>query len=253
MERLKSPKNGKVVIGIVGKYTKLKDSYISVYEALSHGAIAKNVRLRIEFLSSEDMEGDVVDLSRLDGILVPGGFGERGVEGKVEVVRLARENKVPYLGLCLGMQCAVIEYARNVCGLEGANSTEFDKDTAYPIISLLEEQRDVTAMGASMRLGAYSCKLIKNSLSYKAYKKENISERHRHRYEFNNKYKKAMERKGLLIAGKHPQKGLVEIVEVKQHPWFVACQFHPEFKSKPDRPHPLFRQFISAALAFQKA
>ena len=184
--------------------------------------------------------------------LIPGGFGGRGVEGKIKAVEYARENKIPFFGICLGMHVASIEFARNVCKLKGVNSTEFDKDAKNPVISLLEEQKNVKNMGASMRLGAYPCKLLKRSNSYQAYKKENISERHRHRYEFNNKYKKPFEKKGVIFAGTNTNQGLAEIIELKNHPWFVACQFHPEFKSKPDKAHPLFKSFIAAVLEQKK-
>ena len=188
-----------------------------------------------------------------DGILIPGGFGNRGIEGKIKAVQFARENNVPFFGICLGMQVATVEFARNVCGMTTANSTEFDTATKYPVISLIEEQKKIKDMGATMRLGAYGCKISKRSKAFQAYnKKETISERHRHRYEFNGKYRKQMESKGALIAGMNLSKGLVEIFEIKAHPWFVACQFHPEFKSKPDRAHPLFRQFIAASVQNQK-
>ena len=181
-------------------------------------------------------------------MLVPGGFGNRGIEGKIEAIRFARENKIPFFGICLGMQCSVIEFARNVCGLKKANSTEFDKSTPYPVISLLEEQKRVKDMGGTMRLGAYPCKLKKGTFSFEAYGKEKISERHRHRYEFDIHYRRNMEKEGLTISGTSPDLRLVEIVELEGHPWFVACQFHPEFKSKPDDCHPLFRDFVRAAL-----
>ena len=179
---------------------------------------------------------------------MPGGFGSRGIEGKIKAIQYARENKIPYFGICLGMQTAVIEFARNACGMRDANSTEFNKKTKYPAISLLEEQKQVKDMGATMRLGSYECVLEKSTKAYKAYKKNKITERHRHRYEFNNKYRTEMAGKGLVFSGVNPQKDLVEIVELKDHPWFVACQFHPEFKSKPDKAHPLFRDFINAAI-----
>ena len=250
VQRLKTPAH-EVKISVVGKYISLPDAYKSIYEALVHGGIANNAKVIINKVDSEDLEKckDVrKHLGKSQGILIPGGFGNRGIEGKVRAVRFARENNIPFFGICLGMQVATIEFARNVCGMPDANSTEFNAATKNPVISLLEEQKNISGMGASMRLGAYACKLLKSSASYRAYKKENISERHRHRYEFNNKYKKIMERKGLLFSGRHPQKGLVEVVEIKKHPWFVACQFHPEFKSKPDRCHPLFRDFIKSAL-----
>lgn len=182
------------------------------------------------------------------GILVPGGFGSRGIEGKIKAVQYARENKIPYLGICLGMQTAAIEFARNVCGMKGANSTEFDRRTKFPVISLLEEQKHVKAKGATMRLGVYECVLKKGTKAHSIYRKNKIYERHRHRYEFNNKYKDILEKKGIIFSGIYPKKDLVEIIELKTHPFFVAVQFHPEFKSKPDRPHPLFREFIKAAL-----
>ncbi len=187
-------------------------------------------------------------LKDVQGILVPGGFGHRGIEGKIKAVQYARENNIPFFGICLGMQTAVIEFARNVCGLQNANSTEFNKKTPYPVISLLEEQKKIKNKGGTMRLGAYNCQIKKGTKSFSAYKKENISERHRHRYEFNNKYRKIMEAKGLILAGINPQKNLVEIIELKDHPWFVACQFHPEFQSKPDQTHPLFRDFVKNSL-----
>ena len=184
--------------------------------------------------------------------MMPGGFGDRGIEGKIKAVEYAREHKIPFFGICLGIHVATIEFGRNVCALNGVNSTEFDKQAKNPVIALLEEQKRVKNLGASMRLGAYPCKLAKKSLSFQAYKKENISERHRHRYEFNNNYKKSFEKKGMLFVGMNVRKGLVEIIELKNHPWFVACQFHPEFKSKPDRAHPLFKEFIAAALEKSK-
>ncbi|VAX37856.1 CTP synthase [hydrothermal vent metagenome] len=249
LKRLKTPKN-QVKICVVGKYIELQDAYKSIYEALAHGGIANNAKVNIVRIDSTDLEKKKFDkrLEGVSGILIPGGFGDRGIEGKIKAVQYARENNVPFFGICLGMHVATIEFARNVCKLKSVNSTEFDKQAKTPIISLLEEQKNVKNLGASMRLGAYPCKLLKKSLSFKAYKKENISERHRHRYEFNNKYKKQLEKKGMLFAGVNAAHGLVEIVELKNHPWFVASQFHPEFKSKPDKAHPLFKGFIEAAL-----
>lgn len=249
VKRLKSPQR-EVKVCVVGKYIALQDAYKSIYEALVHGGIANDARVNIVKIDSETLEKgkDYKRFEGADGILIPGGFGDRGIEGKIRAVQYAREHKIPFLGICLGMQVATIEFARNVCALRGVNSTEFDKQARNPVIALLEEQKDVKNMGASMRLGAYPCKLTKRSLSFKAYKKENISERHRHRYEFNNKYKKSFEKKGMIFAGTNSGQGLVEIIELKNHPWFVACQFHPEFKSKPDRAHPLFRDFIKAAV-----
>lgn len=249
IKRVKDPQH-EVKIYVVGKYIQLPDAYKSIYEALVHAGIANDARVNIVKIDSETLEKGKADktLSGADGILVPGGFGDRGIEGKVKAVQYARENKIPFFGICLGMQVATIEFARNVCKLKNANSTEFDKETPNPVIALLEEQKDVKVMGASMRLGAYSCHIQKNSLSYQAYKKDVISERHRHRYEFNNKFKKILSHEGMIFSGTNDQHGLVEIIELKDHPWFVACQFHPEFKSKPDRSHPLFRCFVEAAL-----
>lgn len=253
VQRLKEPQK-EVDIFVVGKYIALPDAYKSIYEALIHGGIANNARVNIIKVDSELLEKGKVDdrLKGAQGILIPGGFGDRGIEGKIRAVQYARENKIPFFGICLGMQVATIEFARNVCKLKGANSTEFDINTKNPIISLLEQQKNVKNLGATMRLGAYPCKILKNSLSYQAYKKENISERHRHRYEFNNKYSVPLKKAGFVISGMNTQQHLVEIVELKDHPWFVACQFHPEFQSKPDKAHPLFRQFVTAALVHQK-
>lgn len=249
VERLRNPKK-EVKISVVGKYIALPDAYKSIYEALVHGGIANDCRVIINKIDSETLEPDNVEkiLGDSNGILIPGGFGSRGILGKVNAVQFARENKIPFFGICLGMQVATIEFARNVCGFKDADSTEFEKETKNPVISLLEEQEHVTRMGATMRLGAYACRLEKGTHSLKAYKKDNVMERHRHRFEFNNKYKKIFEKNGMIIAGKNPQTGLVEIIEMKDHPWFVACQFHPEFKSKPEKAHPLFREFIAAAL-----
>ncbi len=250
VERLRNPKK-EVKISVVGKYIALPDAYKSIYEALVHGGIANDARVIINKIDSEDLDAKNIDklLGDSKGVLIPGGFGSRGILGKVKAVQYAREKKIPFFGICLGMQVATIEFARHVCGLKDADSTEFEKETKNPVISLLEEQENVVGMGATMRLGAYACKLEKGTLSFKAYKKDSIMERHRHRYEFNNKYKKLFEKNGMIIAGKNPQTGLVEIIEMKDHPWFVACQFHPEFKSKPERAHSLFRDFIAAALA----
>ncbi len=243
----------KVKIAFVGKYIGLLDAYKSVYEALLHAGIANDVRVEIERIDSERIEKEEIGklLHGVSGVLVPGGFGYRGIEGKIQVINFARENKIPFLGLCLGMQCAVIEFARYACGLKEANSTEFKPKTKYPVISLLVEQKKIKDFGGTMRLGAYLCKIRKNTLAFKAYRKQVIFERHRHRYEFNNKYKKILERKGMKFCGIHPKKNLVEIIELKNHPFFVAVQFHPEFKSKPDKAHPLFREFIKAAIETQ--
>ena len=253
VERQLHPRHS-VKVAVVGKYINLQDAYKSIYESLIHAGIANDARVEIERIDSEHIEKEGAEryLKGVCGILVPGGFGQRGIEGKIQAIKFARENKVPFYGLCLGMQCAVIEFARNVCGLKGANSTEFDKKTRYPVISLLEEQHKVKDMGGTMRLGAYPCKVKKGTSAYAAYKKELILERHRHRYEFNNKYKGLLQSKGLIISGVYPKAGLAEIIEVKDHPFFVAVQFHPEFKSRPDQPHPLFRDFVKKALRLSK-
>ncbi len=261
VRRFKEPA-GEVTIAIVGKYVDLTESYKSLNEALYHGGMGNDCRVNLEFVDSEKITADNVAemLSVADGILVPGGFGSRGIEGKVCAARYARENKVPYFGICLGMQIAVIEFARHVAGMENANSAEFDRATAYPVIYLMTEwydektgttqKRDVTSeKGATMRLGAYPCRTEENTLAREAYQAENISERHRHRFEFNNAYKEKLEASGMVISGASPDRELVEIVEIKDHPWFLGCQFHPEFKSRPRDPHPLFREFIKASLA----
>ena len=243
-----------VKIAIVGKYISLQDAYKSIYEAITHAGIVNNTRVEVKKIDSEELEKSHHPqelLKDVSGILVPGGFGYRGIEGKIKAIRFARENKIPFLGLCLGMQCAVIEFARNVLGLKEANSTEFRPDTKYPVISLLEEQKDIKDLGGTMRLGAYPCRIKKNSLAFKVYGKTLVYERHRHRYEFNNKYKKLFEKKGMVFSGIYPKKNLVEIIELKNHPYFIAVQFHPEFKSKPNQCHPLFREFIKSALQKQ--
>ena len=249
VQRVKNPKY-EVTIGVIGKYIEHQDAYKSIYEALAHGAIANNARLNVVRLEAEDVEkeGAAKLLKNVHGLLVPGGFGYRGIEGKVRGIQYVREKKIPFFGICLGMQCASIEFARNVCGLKDANSSEFDKDTPYPVISLLEEQRKVVDMGGTMRLGAYPCEIAKPSKAYNAYKKSQVMERHRHRYEFNNEYMETFEENGARITGSYHEGDLVEILEVKDHPWFVGVQFHPEFKSKPTSPHPLFRDFVKASL-----
>ena len=249
INRIKSPKS-RTKIAVVGKYITLQDAYKSIYEAVVHGGIANNTGIDIKRVDSEDITRDGAEkyLKEADGILVPGGFGYRGIEGKIQAVEYARVNKIPFLGICLGMQLAVIEFARNICGFKKANSTEFDKKTPEPVISLLEEQRKVKIKGGTMRLGKYSCRLKKGTKAIKAYGRGEITERHRHRYEFNNKYKGIFGKKGLIVSGVHPQGNLVELVELIDHPWFVACQFHPEFKSKPDKAHPLFADFIKHSL-----
>jgi len=253
VDRLKYPRH-EVKIAVVGKYIALQDAYKSIYESLIHGGIANNAKVEIKKIDSETISagGAARYLSDVDGILVPGGFGYRGIEGKIKAIEYARIHKVPYFGICLGMQTAVIEFARNVCGMKKANSTEFNKSTGYPVISLLEEQKNVKYKGGTMRLGAYLCRLKKGTKSFSAYGKGELYERHRHRYEFNNKYRSALSKNGLVFAGTHPKGDLVEIVELKNHPWFVACQFHPEFQSKPDKGHPLFADFVKAALNRRK-
>ncbi len=252
-----------VRIAIVGKYVNLIESYKSLNEALIHGGIYNRCRIELLFVDSDTIASDNCSaaLTQADGILVPGGFGQRGIEGKICAVRHARTRQIPFFGICLGMQLAVVEFARNVAGLEGAHSTEFDSESPHPVIYLMTEwfdaksgtrqQRDLTSdKGASMRLGAYACQVAPDSLAYSAYTETAISERHRHRYEFNNAYKSQLENAGLVISGTSPDGELVEMVELKSHPWFLGCQFHPEFKSRPMTPHPLFREFIRAALAY---
>ncbi|MDD5427791.1 MAG: CTP synthase [Candidatus Omnitrophica bacterium] len=245
----------KVTIAVIGKYIELQDAYKSIYESLIHAGIFNDAKVIIKKIDSEEIEdrGAEEVLKGLSGILVPGGFGYRGIEGKIAAIKYAREKAVPFLGLCLGMQCSVIEFARNVCALKGANSAEFEPKARNPVISLLAGQKNIKDMGGTMRLGAYPCRIKKGTLASKAYKSNLISERHRHRYEFNNKYRAILKKKGMVFSGIYPKKNLVEIVELptacgKPHPYFIAVQYHPEFKSKPDRPHPLFRDFVKAAL-----
>ncbi|SMC29071.1 CTP synthase [Clostridium acidisoli DSM 12555] len=242
--------SGEVNIALVGKYVELHDAYISVAESLTHGGFANGTNVNIKWINSEDVTRENVGqiLSDVDGVLVPGGFGDRGIEGKIEATKWARENKVPFFGICLGMQCAVIEYARDVVGLEGAHSSEINPDSKYPVIDLMPDQKDIDNKGGTMRLGKYECKLVANTNAMNAYGEKVIFERHRHRYEFNNEFREQLIENGLILAGTSPDDRLVEIVEVKDHPWFVGVQFHPEFKSRPNRPHPLFREFIKAAL-----
>jgi len=245
---------GEVTIAIVGKYVNLKESYKSLNEALTHGGIAHKLRVLHRYVDSEEVErqGAEALLKGADGILVPGGFGSRGVEGKIAAARYARENRIPYFGICLGMQVAVLEFARNVCGLPNAASREIDSESECPVIDLMPEQRAVKEKGATMRLGAYPCALSEKSLARKAYGVAKVSERHRHRYEFNNEYRDPLTSKGLRITGLSPDGRLVEIIEIPDHPWFLGCQFHPEFQSRPLDPHPLFRDFIGAAHAFAR-
>lgn len=240
----------RTTIAVVGKYVELQDAYKSIYEALCHAGGANDCGVDLKIVDAEEIEADGADkyLGGVSGILVPGGFGDRGTEGKILAARYAREHRVPYFGICLGMQIATIEFARNACGLEGANSTEFDPETPHPVIALLDEQVDVTEKGGSMRLGAWPALIKPGSKSHEAYGHTEIAERHRHRYEFNSAYRERMEAKGLVVAGTSPNGSLVEIIELKDHPWYVAVQFHPEFLSKPETPHPLFRDFIKAAM-----
>ncbi|HMF36952.1 MAG TPA: CTP synthase, partial [Isosphaeraceae bacterium] len=232
------------------KYMKHRDSYKSVYESLDHAGIAHRARMLVVRVEAEEVSarGAEALLGGVDGILVPGGFGMRGIEGKIEAIRFARTNQIPFFGICLGMQCAVIEFARSMLGLDEANSTEFDKTTNHPVIALMEDQRAVQQLGGTMRLGAWPCMLAPDRLARRAYGAEQISERHRHRYEFNNEYRKKFEQHGLIATGTSPDGVIVEIVELRNHPWFLAVQFHPEFQSKPTRAHPLFRDFVGAAL-----
>ncbi len=250
---LKKP-SGEVKVGIVGKYLDLKESYKSLTEALIHGGIGNNVQVNFEWVDAEALENEDAStlLKGCDGILVPGGFGDRGIEGKIKAVQFARENKVPFFGICLGMHCAAIEFARNVANLKNANSSEFSTTSPYLIIDLLPDQNANGDMGGTMRLGEYPCQLRKNSNAYSAYGRREIEERHRHRYEFNNMYRIQMEEAGLVISGLSPNGNLVEIIELKDHPWFLAGQFHPEFKSSPMEPHPLFRDFIASSLKYGK-
>lgn len=252
VRRLKAPSH-KVEIGVVGKYIELQDAYKSVYESITHAGIANDCSVRVQRIDAEDLETEGIGaLKNLDGILIPGGFGDRGIEGKILAAQYARQEGIPYFGLCLGMQIAVIEFARHVAGLEGANSAEFDSDAPHPVIHIMDDQKELTTKGGNMRLGAYPCKLSKDSFSYHAYETDSISERHRHRYEFNNHYRDRLSEKGLRIAGTNPERNLVEIVEISDHPWFVAVQFHPEFKSKPHAAHPLFANFIAATLKYKR-
>lgn len=241
----------KVTIGLVGKYVELPDAYISVVEALKHAGFAHDADVEVKWVNAEHVTEENVNmyLGDVDGILVPGGFGDRGIEGKIEAIRFARENKVPFLGICLGMQLATVEFARNVLGLEGANSAEIDPETKYPIIDLLPEQKDISDLGGTLRLGIYPCRLKDGTKTKEAYENEDIVyERHRHRFEFNNQYRDQMEEKGFIFSGTSPDEKLVETIEVKDHPWFVASQFHPEFKSRPTRPQQLFKGFIGATV-----
>ncbi len=244
----------KVTIAVVGKYVALQDAYISITESLRHAAVANEAELDIHWVNAEEIEADDTDMAKVmagvDGILVPGGFGNRGIEGKIKAIQYAREHKIPFFGICLGMQCAVIEFARHVCGMADANSSEFNPNSTHPVIDLMPEQLDVEDLGGTMRLGLYPCKVYPGTLTSKAYNAELIYERHRHRYEFNNAFREEIVGKGLVLGGTLPNGRLVEIVELpeSEHPWFLGAQFHPEFKSRPTNPHPLFREFVGAAV-----
>jgi CTP synthase len=253
VERVISPKK-QVTIAVVGKYIDLQDAYKSIYESLTHAAASQDCGINLKLVDAETLQNSVDgQLQDVAGVLIPGGFGERGVEGKIKAARFAREHKVPFLGLCLGMQVATIEFARNVCGIENANSTEFDQNTKEPVISLLEEQREkIHSKGASMRLGTWPTKIAKGTLAEKIYGNSEVLERHRHRYEFNMKYREKMGEKGFTISGTSPDGALAELVELRDHPYFLACQYHPEFQSKPNKPHPLFKGFVEACLARQQ-
>jgi CTP synthase len=250
VDKFKKPAHGSVRIGVVGKYVHLKDSYKSLHEALVHGGLANDVSVELTYIDSEQIErgSAAALLTGLDAVLVPGGFGDRGVEGKIAAIRYARENNVPFFGICLGMQLAVIEFARHLCSLKGANSTEFQKDAPHPVIDLMPDQRGVKDKGGTMRLGSYPCVLAPGTRAEKVYGASEINERHRHRFEFNNDYREALTKAGLLLSGTSPDSRLVEIVELPDHPYFIGCQFHPEFKSRPMAAHPLFSHFVAAAV-----
>lgn len=247
--------NKKLRIALVGKYVSLHDAYLSVTEALKHSGYACASKIEIVWIDANELTEDNLSdlLGEVDGIIVPAGFGPRGIDGKIRAIKYARENKVPFLGLCLGMQLAVVEFARNVAGLPQANSTEFEPDTIYNVIDCLPEQYQGINFGGTMRLGLYNCKIGKGTLAYQAYEKEEIGERHRHRYEFNNKFKKILDKHGMIFSGINPETKLVEIIEIKDHPWFVGCQFHAEFLSRPDKPHPLFTAFVKSALKMKRS
>ena len=262
VETLRKPKD-QVRIGIIGKYTDWKESYKSLAEALVHGGIANSSEVKIQYLDSNDLNQEKPEvLKSVDGILVPGGFGERGIEGKIRAIRYARENNIPFFGICLGMQLAVIEFARNVSGIKGANSSEFEPSGSSNVIDLMESQKNLKEMGGTMRLGAYKCGILsvqsgKTTRAYGAYGKEVVFERHRHRYEVANRYRSQLEESGMIVSGRHldQDKGLdlVEMVELSGHPWYLGCQFHPEFVSQPMKPHPLFSKFIEASLKFSQS
>ncbi|HJL17891.1 MAG TPA: CTP synthase [Sandaracinaceae bacterium LLY-WYZ-13_1] len=249
VDQIKNPSNGRVKIALVGKYVHLRDSYKSLHESLIHGGLASDVVIDIQYVDSEELTADTVEehLGAMDGILVPGGFGGRGTEGKVQAIRLAREKGIPFFGICLGMQMAVVEFARHVCGVEGAQSREFDPEPDEPVIDLMPDQKDVKNKGGTMRLGAYPCVLREGSRAAEIYGEHEVSERHRHRFEFNNAYRETIEGHGMVLSGLSPDERLVEMVELPDHPHFIGCQFHPEFKSRPHAPHPLFARFVRAA------
>lgn len=253
VHRLKNPV-GTVNIGLVGKYVELKDAYKSINESLVHGGAENEHKVNIVSIQSEKINASNVDekLSGLHGIIVAPGFGGRGIEGKIDAVRYARENNIPFLGICLGMQCAAIEFSRNVLGLKGAHTTEIDKGSPYPVIDLMEDQKNITDLGGSMRLGLYDCHIEKGTLTFNEYQKQDIQERHRHRYEFNNDYKSRFTENGMRLAGTNPENDLVEIIELENHPWFIGVQFHPEYKSTVKEPHPLFIGFVRAAIGYKK-
>ncbi|HHY37466.1 MAG TPA: CTP synthase [Clostridia bacterium] len=252
VHRIQNPKKN-VRIALVGKYTNLHDAYLSIAEALCHGGIANEASVEVEWVHSERLEGEsreetLARLRQCDGILVPGGFGSRGIEGKLQAIRLAREKRIPFFGICLGLQCAVVEFSRNVLGLEGANSTEFDPDTPHPVIDFMPEQKAIEMMGGTMRLGVYPCALAEGTAARRIYGEKEVMERHRHRFEINNEYRSRLEKAGLISSGVWQKGDLVEIMELVDHPWFIGTQFHPEFKSRPNRPHPLFKDFVRAAI-----
>ena len=251
MHRFHCPEK-QVTIALVGKYIELHDAYLSVVEALAHGGIANKARVKIRWIAADELVEDGVNLDEklgdVQGILVPGGFGNRGIEGKMAAARYAREHRIPYLGICLGMQIAIMEFARDACGMVGASSTEFDPHTAYPVIDIMEDQQGKVQTGGTMRLGGYPCRLAEGTQARALYGQEMITERHRHRFEVNNNFLPPMLEAGLVVAGVNPQRNLVEAIELRDHPFFVGVQFHPEFKSRPNRPHPLFAGFIAAAV-----
>ena len=253
LDKIRNPKE-KILVGICGKYTNLKDAYKSIIEAFVHAGVENDAEVELKWIESENVtkEGEEGCLSDIDGLLVPGGFGDRGIEGKIEAIKYVRERNIPFFGICLGMQCAVVEFARNVCDLKDANSSEFDPQTEYPVIHIMPDQEKIANKGGTMRLGAYPCVLEKGSLAGRIYEEERIDERHRHRYEFNNNYREKITQAGLKLSGLSPDKRLVEIVELPVHPWFVAVQFHPELKSRPTKAHPLFREFVGAAVKYKR-